>query len=199
MAANRKDVPTHYYTLEEYFALERAGDSRFEYWNGDIVCMSGGPKAHYRISRNVIVRLQLKLDGGNCEAFTAEMPIKTPVLPPYRYPDVTIGCGKLEFESISGIDALINPILIVEVTSPSTETHDRNEKFEAYKMVSTFQEYLLVSQEDVHVTHHVKQLDGKWLAKEFTDLNATLQFNSIDCSLSMSEIYRGVRFDEVNK
>src|ERR1051326_5375149 len=104
MATHRKDPPQHYYSLDEYFALEQASDARFEYWNGEIVCMSGGSSTHSRISSNVHYRLRQQVSGTDCEAFTADLPVKTPTLPPYRYPDVTVGCGELNFEHLRGAD-----------------------------------------------------------------------------------------------
>jgi len=195
MVANRDNIPYHYYTLEEYFALEHAGDARFEYWDGDIVCMSGGAENHYLLSRNLIVRLQVKLDGGPCQAFPADVPMKTPTLPPYRYPDVSVVCGKPKFEKISGIDALINPVLIIEVMSPSTASRDKDQKFKAYQSIPTFKDYLLVSQDSVDLTHYSLQSDGFWLRKDMTDLSTTLEFESIGASLSVREIYRELPFD----
>src|SRR5438132_14249221 len=93
MATNRKDMPQHYFTLEEYFALEEASEARWEYWDGELVCMSGGSRKHIIISSNVFFRLQLQLGDGPCRAFTADLPVKTPTLPPYRYPDATVACG----------------------------------------------------------------------------------------------------------
>src|SRR5215210_5538082 len=112
MATNPKNVPQHYYSLEEYFALEDASDARFEYWDGDIVCMSGGSRAHYRISGNVYYALARALNGGPCQPFTGDAPILTPTLPPYRYPDASAACGELQYQNESGIDALVNPILV---------------------------------------------------------------------------------------
>jgi Uma2 family endonuclease len=114
MAANPKE-PRHYYSLDEYFALERAGDARYEYRDGDIFCMSGGSRAHVQIASNVFFRLRQRLEGGPCRVFTGDLAVKTPSLPPYRYPDVTAGCGQLKFEHIRGVDALVNPVLIVAV------------------------------------------------------------------------------------
>src|SRR5436853_3201110 len=100
MAINPKDLARHYFSLEEYFALEHVGDARYEYWDGDIVCMSGGSKQHERIAGNVFAELHSQLKGRSCEAFTCDMPIKTPSLPPYRYPDASVACGKAEFEKM---------------------------------------------------------------------------------------------------
>src|SRR5438128_7505142 len=154
MATIRKDLPQHYYSLDEYFALEHAGHVRYEYWDGEIVCMSGGTKEHAQICGNVFYRLRQKLEGGPCRAFTSEQPVKTPTLLPYRYPDVVVGCDELKFESMRRIDALTNPVLIVEVLSSSSELRDRQEKFKAYQALPSFEEYLLIDQDAVYVTHY---------------------------------------------
>jgi len=194
MASNRKDIPYHYYSLDEYFALEQASDARFEYWDGDIVCMSGGSLEHQQIASNVFFRLRLQLSGGRCRVFIFDLAVKTPMLPPYRYPDVVAACGELQAERIHGLDALINPVLIVEVLSPTTASRDHNEKFLAYQALPSFQEYLLIAQDAPRVTHYARQADGSWLREDMTDLSATLVLESIGCRLSLSEIYEEVRF-----
>jgi len=96
----KSNEPRHFFTQEEYFALEHAGDGRYEYWDGDIVCMTGGSRAHGRIVGNVFYWLSAGLIGGACQAFTGDTAIKTPTVPPYRYPDTSVGCGDLKFENI---------------------------------------------------------------------------------------------------
>ena len=194
MVADLKDVPRPYYTLDEYFALEHASDARYEYWDGDIVCRSGGSEAHYQISDNTFFRLRQKLSGGPCRAFTSVLPVKTPTLLPYRYPDVTVVCGELKFENIRGVDALTNPVLIVEVLSPTSEARDRQDKFTAYQAIPTFAEYLLVAQHAPLITHYERQPDGKWTREDVTDLNSILQLNSIGSTLSLREVFEDVRF-----
>jgi Uma2 family endonuclease len=194
MASNRKDVPYHYYSLDEYYALEQASDARFEYWDGDIICMSGGSTEHAQIAGNIFFRLRLQLSGGHCRVFISDQAVKTPTLPPYRYPDVTVVCGELHAERIHGLDALINPVLIVEVLSPTTASRDHNEKFMAYQALPSFREYLLIAQDAPRITHYTRQADDSWLCEEVTDLSAALLLDSIGCRLSLSEIYEEVRF-----
>ena len=194
MATNPKDVPQHYYSLEEYFALEQTSDARFEYWDGEIVCMSGGSRAHGTISSNVHFALALGLRGGRCRAFTGDMAVWTPTLPPYRYPDASAACDELEFKHIKGHDALVNPVLVVEVTSPSTATRDEGPKFVAYQAVSTLHDYLLVSQDEPRVTRYTRLEGGSWERRDVTDLDASLELESIGCALKLRDIYEGVSF-----
>lgn len=194
MATNPKDAPRHFYSPDEYFALEHAGDARYEYWDGEIICMIGGSKQHLRISDNVFFRLRQKLENGHCQAFSSLLPVKTPSLLPYRYPDATVCCGELIFENIRGVDALVNPTLIVEVLSPTSALRDRHDKFTAYQAIESFREYLLIAQDAPHVTHYVRQLDGRWEREEITDMTAEIVLSSIGCTLSLAEIYEDVTF-----
>jgi len=194
MAVNPKDLLRHYYTLEEYFALERVGEARYEYWNGEIVCMSGGTLQHAIISGNFIINLGRQLAGGKCRAFTADMAVKTPFLPPYRYPDLSVVCGRPAVEDIEGIAVLTNPVLLVEVLSPGTENRDRNEKRNAYQALPSLQEYVLVEQKSPHLTHYAKEND-QWSRRDYADLNTVIELPSIGCRLSLGEIYEGVEFE----
>ena len=193
MATNRQDMPQHYFTLDEYFALEQASDARWEYWDGEIVCMSGGKRQHYLISSNVHYRLSQQLGNGPCRAFTGETPIWTPTLPPYRYPDASVACGELRFQPIHGVDALINPVLIVEVLSPSTEAADRGNKFAHYRRLESLREYVLVAQDQVRVERYTRQGD-EWRLTELSRLEETLQLESIGCAVALSRIYAKVLF-----
>ena len=194
MATNPKDVPQHYYSLEEYFALEDASDARFEYWDGDIICMSGGSRSHYRIAGNVHVALALALRGGRCQAFTGEAPVWTPTLPPYRYPDASAVCGEPEYRTKKGHDALVNPVVVVEVLSPSTAALDEGPKFVAYQAVQTLRDYLLVSQDEPRVTHYIRRAGGAWERRDVTDLDASVELESVGCALKLRDVYDGVTF-----
>jgi len=192
MAANPKDPPRHLYTLDEYFALEQVGDARYEYWDGDIVCMSGGSEQHARVSGNVYFALRQQVTGGRCETFTADLPIRTPQLPPYRYPDVSVACGRAEFEKVEGIDALTNPMLIVEVLSPATERRDHREKRIAYQAIPSLMEYLLIAQDTPHVTHLLRQGET-WARAQYDDMEATVELPSVGCVLALRDVYLGVK------
>ena len=194
MAVNLKELPLPFYTLDEYFALEGAGHARYEYWNGEIVCMSGGTEQHYRISGNLYYGLRQQVGAGGCQAFNSEVPIKTPSLPPYRYPDASVVCGKPVLEKIEGFDVLINPILIVEVLSRTTESRDRKEKRAAYQLLPSLMEYFLVAQNTPHITHYLREAD-QWARSDHGSLNDTIILPSIECVLALSDVYLGVEFD----
>jgi Uma2 family endonuclease len=122
------------------------------------------------------------------------MQIKVPAAPPYRYADGSVVCGDVEVERFEGNDLLLNPVLIYEVLSPSTEAYDRGDKFTCYKSISAFREYLLIAQHRPHVTHYVKQTDGSWNYEEINGLESTLHLANLGCAVALSEIYREIEF-----
>lgn len=184
----------HKYTLEEYFDLELSSNERYEYWNGEVFCLSGVSENHAQIESNLNLVLRLALRERGCRVFPANMRIKVPSLPPYRYADLSALCGAPSFETIGGIDVLTNPTLIVEVLSDSTEAYDRGDKFTHYKSIPSLREYLLVAQHRPHITQYVKQDDGSWRYSEINDLAASLRLPSVDCLLELPEVYQDVTF-----
>ena len=186
--------PKRHYTLEEYLALERDSEAKYEYWNGEVYAMSGGSLAHDQIMGNVYDALRGQLRGKACRVFTNNMQIKVPAAPPYRYADGSVVCGKVEVEQFSGNDLLLNPVLICEVLSPTTESFDRGDKFTYYKSIPSFREYLLVAQHRPHVTHYLKQADGTWSYEEANDLTGIIHLSTVGCSLALSAVYLDVDF-----
>lgn len=194
MVANLKNFPRHYYRLEEYFALEKASDARYEYWDGDIVCVNGGTVQHYLLTGNIHFELAQQVEGKECQTFTGNVPIKTPKLPPYRYADASVVCGEGQFENLSGTYLLVNPRLVVEVLSFSTAELDKNEKRIAYQALKSLQEYLLIAQDEPQITQYIRQGDF-WVVKDYSDLSATIELPSINGLLSLAAVYNGVPFD----
>jgi Uma2 family endonuclease len=186
--------PRRRYTLEEYFALELASEEKYEYFDGEVFNMSGGSPAHEQIVGNLIYAFRDKLRGRGCHVFPSNLRVKVPSQPPYRYPDVTALCDQPRYEKIGGLDALVNPSLIVEVLSDSTEAYDRGDKFTHYKSIGSFTEYLLIAQHRPHVTHYFKADDGAWKYEEVNDVAASLRLESLDCSLELRDLYEGVEF-----
>jgi Uma2 family endonuclease len=155
--------------------------------------MSGGSKQHVRVSGNVYFGLRQQLTGRAREVFNSDLAVKTPVLPPYRYPDVSAVCGEAQFENVEGTDVLINPTLIVEVLSPATGRRDRNEKRVAYQSLPTVIEYLMLAQDVPHLTHFLRQ-ETQWVRADYANLDATIVLSSIGCVLTLSDVYLGVEF-----
>jgi Uma2 family endonuclease len=183
------------HTLEEYLELDKHSVERLEYWQGEIFNMSGVSPEHDEIESNFHYFLRRKLDGRNCRVFLANIRIKVPSMPPYRYGDLSAMCGDPQFEKIAGIDALTNPSLIIEVLSPSTEAYDRGDKFSHYKSIPSFREYILVAQHRPHITQLLKKDDRDWYHREFNDLDAVLRLQSLDCEIALRDVYQNVSFE----
>jgi len=183
------------YSLEEYFELERTSDERWEYFDGEVFCMSGVSPNHDAIESNINWALRLAFGERDCRVFLANMRIKVPAAPPYRYADLAALCDKPAFEKIGGVEALTNPIVIIEVLSPSTEAYDRGDKFTYYKSISSLREYVLVAQHRPHITHYVEEAAEKWEYEELNELGSELALPSVNCVLALSEVYRNVTFE----
>lgn len=191
MAANPKER----FTIEEYIDFDKNSEERWEYFDGFLVTLSGGTLTHNRIARNLTTGLTNRLAGGGCEVLPADMRIKVPKAPPYRYADVVVVCGEPVIESIQGLDVLVNPTLIIEILSESTEAYDRGKKFNSYQSIDSFMEYLLVAQDRPYVTHYVRQADGAWLRSDIEGLDREVELVTIPCSIPMSEIYAFIGFE----
>ena len=187
------------YSLEEYLALERGSDVKYEYWDGEIFAMSGGTLWHDVVTANTYNALHDELKAKPCRALTGNMQIKTPKALPYRYADGSVVCGKPEVERFHGNDLLLNPVLLYEVLSPSTEAYDRGDKFTVYKSIASLREYLLIAQHRPHVAHYVKQDSGIWHFMEYNDLKDSVYLPTIECALTLSYIYQDVEFPPTSK
>ena len=175
-------------------ALEQASDQRYEYRDGDIVCMSGGTLNHYQIEGNLFDLLREKLKGRDCTAFTGNAAIKSPASPTYCYADASVVCGEIVTEKVLGIDTITNPIVIAEVISADSQEYDRNEKRKIYQAIPSLREYLLASQDSAHILRYLRQGD-LWQRNEAADLSASIELPSIGVALSFADIYRNVKFD----
>lgn len=181
------------YSTEEYLIAERKATLKSEYLSGEILAMSGASLAHARITLDIATQLNIQLRGYNCEVVTNDMRVKTTPRIAYFYPDVIVFCGDPEFED-NTFDTLLNPVLIIEVLSTSTEQYDKGEKFEYYQQIVSLKEYILVSQYKVHVEQYRFQ-NEEWVLKTFNNLQDTLIFPTIGCKLSLRDIYTRVDFD----
>ncbi len=181
------------YTLEEYFELERNSEEKWEFWDGNVWCMSGASFVHEDIVANLLRELGNKLPP-ECRASGSNVKVKVPTFLPYRYPDVTIVCEKRESETISGLEVLLNPQVIIEVLSPSTEAFDRGAKFSYYKSIPSLREYILIATDRPHVTRFVKQTENEWINSDAIGLDALLTLLQFGVDIPLSEIYRRIEF-----
>jgi len=183
--------PKPYITAEEYLAKERAADYKSEYFNGEIFALAGASREHNLIAGNAYSILHQQLRKKSCEIYTNDMRVKVSTTGLYTYPDIVVVCGEPKFED-EHRDTLLNPILLIEVLSPSTENYDRGTKFEHYRSIASLSDYLLVAQDKIHVEHYVRQSDRTWLFSEFKSAKDKFQIQSIGCELSLKDIYEKV-------
>jgi Uma2 family endonuclease len=177
-------------TIQEYLALERESETRNEYLDGEMYAMSGASRLHNLIAGNVFGEIRNQLKGRSCEAYQADLRVLTPS-GLATYPDVVALCGEPAFDG-SQQDTLLNPGLIVEVLSPTTEGYDRKTKSPHYRSIPSLAEYILVSQDRVRVERFQRQGTKQgtdWLLIELDDLGQTLELPSIGCRLTLAEIY----------
>ncbi len=180
-----------YVTPAEYLAFERKAPFKNEYLEGQIIAMSGASRAHNRITVDITIQLGNQLMARECEVFAGDMRVRPSLeSPAYFYPDVVVVCDEPRFED-NTLDTLLNPILVIEVLSPSTAAYDRGEKFEHYQQLESLQEYILVAQDRVHVEHYLRR-DTQWVPAEFRELDDVLPLVSIECTLPLRAIYRRV-------
>ena len=187
------DPAKKYITPEEYLAMEEKAKHRSEYYQGEIFALAGGSANHNRIVRNLSRNLDQAFTKEKCEAFITEMKVWIEARQLFTYPDVAVVCGEIEFYE-NRDDAIINPLIIVEVLSDSTKSYDRIEKFQYYRTLPGFQEYILVDQYKIHVEHYYKESKGKWIFTEYYQIDDILHFKKIDFEISLKDIYRRIKF-----
>ena len=200
--------PKRRYTVAEYLALDASDDDeRYEYLDGyvtarranaaaEVFDMAGASFNHGRIARNLVIAISKRLTGG-CEAFMAEQRVRMLREQLYAYPDVTVACPPVESVIIKGVETLINPTLVIEVLSKSTETEDRGPKFTRYREIESLREYILVSQFEQLVEPFYKTPEGIWaIGTPVSGPEATIRLNSLNIEIPLTEIYAGVLFAE---
>jgi len=182
----------NFVTPAEYLELERKSEIRSEYIAGRIFAMSGASRRHSLIAGNLHREISSQLRHRPCEAHISDMRVKVSPTGMYTYPDIVAICGEARFED-THIDTLLNPTVIVEVLSESTEAYDRGEKFANYRRLDSLREYVLVAQDKVRIEHFRREGD-QWILSEIGDADGILPLASIDCQVSLAAIYEKVDF-----
>lgn len=181
------------YSAAEYLAIERSAIVRREFFDGEIFAMAGGSSAHSLIAANFIGESRQSLKGKPCSVYISDLRVKVELTGLYTYPDATITCDELEFDDEQK-DTLINPTVIAEVLSPSTESFDRGRKSANYRKIKSLQEILLIAQDRPHVERYVRQHSGGWLLLEQTEMEGSFDVDAAGIFIEMSELYRDVKF-----
>lgn len=189
-------IPKIKLTPEEYLKLERDSDEKHEYFNGETFLMAGAKRNHNKIVTNLNGLIWQHLKGRDCENYANEMRVFVPETCLYTYPDLVVVCDEPVFQD-EVFDNLLNPILLIEVLSDSTEGYDRGRKFQHYRSITSLREYVLVSQHEARIEKYVLKGDGFWVLSEAVGPNAEIKFDSIDCMISLSDVYDKVNFEDV--
>ncbi len=187
-------LPKSKLTIEEYIELDYEAEGRYEYFDGEAIEMSGGSPEHSLLGNQIGFLLRRETYTKNCSIYNSDAKIKVPTMPPYRYADVSALCNQPIYENVGNQRFLVNPTLIVEVLSPSTEKYDRDIKFKGYKSIESLREYLLVSQTEKFVVLYTKYNEKFWFQSEYVE-GETLKLESLDCELSVNEIYQAIVFE----
>ena len=182
------------FSLAEYFAQEEQAEDRSEFYEGEIFAMAGGTANHNLITINVTASLRDAVRNKPCKAFMADMRLLVKRRQLYTYPDVMVICGPLQYAPGRN-DTVTNPVLIVEVLSPSTEAYDRGKKFEFYRTIDSLKEYVLVDQSRLYVERHRPLGLGRWEMTAFTAPEEALFLESVDVELTLGAIYDGVELE----
>jgi Uma2 family endonuclease len=177
-----------YLSEDEYLGIERNSEIKHEYFEGEIFAMSGASRKHNLIAANVIITLGSQLKKKPCRVYPSDMRLKIERTKLYTYPDVMIVCGKDRFAD-DREDMLLNPDVIIEVLSDSTETYDRGKKFEHYRQIASLKEYVLISQHDRKIEKFMKTEDRRWIWDETDENNPEIILESVGCSLNLDEVY----------
>ncbi|MFQ4138766.1 Uma2 family endonuclease [Nodosilinea sp. PGN35] len=190
------------YTKDEHLELEVNAEDRHEFWDGEVRLMTGGTPDHNNIAGNLLVALKAALRGRPYRTFILDQRLWIPACSVYTYPDVMVVPQPLVLQT-GRTDTVTNPCFIAEVLSNSTKSYDfpsetlreRGDKFLAYRTIPTFQEYLLIDQYSVYVEHHVKTSPNQWLLSEYASPDVTLTFNSLNCQVTIADLYDNIEFD----
>jgi Uma2 family endonuclease len=181
-------------TSEEYLAIERQATCKSEYFDGEMFAMAGASRRHNLIVINIGAELRTQLRQRPCEVYTSDMRVKISRTGLYTYPDVVVVRDEPHFEDTE-IDTLLNPLVLIEVLSPTTADYDRGEKFEHYRALPSLQTYLLIAQDRCHVVHYTRQPDNTWILAETFDIQDCIHLSSLGCDLLLSEVYAKVKLD----
>jgi len=180
-------------TEAEYLEIERAAEFKNEFFEGEMLAMGGGTPQHSLIATNLAREFGNRLNSGRCVPYNTDLRIKVEATGLCTYPDLSVICGPLQFAAGTN-DTVVNPTLLVEVLSDSTEAYDRGKKFEHYRQLPSLRQYLLVSQNEPRIEQFVQQPDRRWMLQEIAGREASLELPSLRITISLAEVFAKVEF-----
>ena len=178
-----------YISPEDYLKMEEVSPVKHEYFDGEIFQMAGASDNHNTLAMNVAAELHQQLKKRDCKVYQNDMRLYIEKEEIYVYPDIMAVCGKPKIKKYKSLDNILNPVLIVEVLSSSTADYDKGAKFEQYRTIESFKEYILVSQDTKQITRYTKQKNGSWVLMDFIGDKTEVELVSIDCKLTMDDVY----------
>ncbi|NET00667.1 MAG: Uma2 family endonuclease [Sphaerospermopsis sp. SIO1G1] len=190
-------IPTEksYYTPEEYLELEKQSENKNEYLNGKIISMSGGTTNHNKLALKIAAKLLAILEDQGYEIYIGDVKLWIEAYNRYTYPDVMVVEGKASYQD-KNQTVITNPLIIIEVLSKSTSNYDQGDKFDVYRTIPSFQEYVLISQTEYYIKQFMKNEQGKWVLTDYRGESEMLKLESVDFEMSLQQLYQYVDFSE---
>ena len=184
-------------TPAEYLEFERTSEIKHEYFDGEVFAMAGAKPNHNLINANIVSELRNRIvaNESTCRIYPSDQRIKVEAIEKYTYPDISIACENIEFDDDS-IPSLLNPVVIIEILSESTEAYDRGKKFMHYRLIPSLREYVLVSQDHCQVETYMRSDVGRWIYFSHENLENMFNVEPVNCEISLSEIYRWIVFED---
>lgn len=186
--------PKIFISEDSYLEREYQSTTKHEYYAGEVYAMAGASEQHNLIAMNIAAQLHAQLRGGTCRTYPSDMRVKVVQTGLNTYPDFTIVCGQSLFTNTSKRDTLINPTVLIEILSPSTERYDRGMKFQHYRTIATLQEYLLIAQDKHYIERFIRQPSQEWVFSEAIGRESSMPIASIHGTLELRDVYERVTF-----
>ncbi len=187
--------PEPHISEEAYLESERSSTIKHEFFHGRIYAMTGAKESHHLIAANTLASLHSQLRQKPCRVYPSDMRIKVLHTGLNTYPDIVVICGQPQFTD-EVRDTIVNPTVIVEVLSSSTERYDRGMKFQNYRTIDTLQDYILISQDHHHIECYTRKESGLWLLQDVDGIEEKIPIQSIECTLHLEDIYEKVELEQ---
>jgi Uma2 family endonuclease len=179
-------------SIEEYLQMEKESLVKHEYYKGEVFAMAGAGARHNLIFSNLFIAIGKKLGGKPCRPYGSDMRVHIPENTLFTYPDISIFCGDI-INSPEDEDTIINPIVIIEILSPSTKDYDRGDKFQLYRQIPSLKDYMLVDAAAIHVEVFSLNERSHWELTEYNQLAQTISINSISLAIEMADVYEATK------